>query len=277
LQNRYAAHPVENSLHALRDFTGHPSEVGDGSLGFESAEILYRAGAQGLPLPQIPQLPQSLPELSRLTALDLVGRKYLRLWAEANGATIDPAEFEKRWHAQGGLHGAEHHVYHDETQGRWFKRYYFGVNSGTLGEYLSRMRLHAMLFPATAYRLECFAINAKSKALAPIVSQPHVEVDIDQPPVSRKETSAAMALLGFESIQLKYNGVVDDGYFAYYHAPTGVLAHDLHDENVVRMANTGELAVIDPYISLARRGTWAALKVAEIGLRTPDDDPLPVA
>ena len=46
---------------------------------------------------------------------------------------------------------------------------------------------------------------------------------------------------------------------------------------LVRMANTGELAVNDPHIWLARRGTWAALKLAEIGLRTPDDDPLPVA
>jgi hypothetical protein len=52
-----------------------------------------------------------------------------------------------------------------------------------------------------------------------------------------------------------------------------VLAHDLHDENVVRLPETGELAVIDPYISLSRRGTWAAIKLAEIGFPTPDDDP----
>jgi hypothetical protein len=52
-----------------------------------------------------------------------------------------------------------------------------------------------------------------------------------------------------------------------------VLAHDLHDENVVRIPDTGELAVIDPYISLARRGTWAAIKLAEVGFTTPPDDP----
>ncbi len=38
---------------------------------------------------------------------------------------------------------------------------------------------------------------------------------------------------------------------------------------------TGELAVIDPYISLGRRGTWAALKLAEVGISCPADDPLP--
>jgi hypothetical protein len=32
---------------------------------------------------------------------------------------------------------------------------------------------------------------------------------------------------------------------------------------------------IDPYISLARRGTWAAIKLAEVGLSTPPDDPFP--
>lgn len=69
-QNCYAAHPVENSLHALRECTGHPGEISDGGLSFESAEILYRSGTQGLPLSQIPQLPQSFPELNRLTALD---------------------------------------------------------------------------------------------------------------------------------------------------------------------------------------------------------------
>ena len=53
--------------------------------------------------------------------------------------------------------------------GRWFKRLYFGVNHSTLGDYFDRMRLHAALFPETAYRLEGFTINPRSKALAPVV------------------------------------------------------------------------------------------------------------
>ena len=44
----------------------------------------------------------------------------------------------------------------------------------------------------------------------------------------------------------------------YYRPETGVLVHDLHDENVVRMQETGELAVIDPFITLARTGTPTA-------------------
>jgi hypothetical protein len=41
------------------------------------------------------------------------------------------------------------------------------------------------------------------------------------------------------------------------------------------MQDTGELAVIDPYLSLARNGTWAALKLAEVGITIPPDDILP--
>lgn len=83
-----------------------------------------------------------------------------------------------------------------------------------------------------------------------------------------------MGEIGFDPVQLRHDGVVDDGYFAFYHPSFGILVHDLHDENVVRMQGTGELAVIDPYLSLARRGTWAAVKLAEIGIKTPPDDPL---
>jgi hypothetical protein len=79
--------------------------------------------------------------------------------------------------------------------------------------------------------------------------------------------------MGFAPVQLIHDGIRDDGYFAYLHPVTGVLAHDLHDENVVRIPETGDLAVIDPYISLARLGTWAAIKLAEIGYPTPPDDP----
>ena len=64
-----------------------------------------------------------------------------------------------------------------------------------------------------------------------------------------------------------------DDFFAYLDHVSGVLAHDLNDENVVRIPETESLAVIDPYISLARQGTLAALKLAEIGFPIPPDDP----
>ncbi len=255
---RCAAHPVENTLRYFRALLGDPGEACDRGLDFQSAESLHRAGAQGLPLPEIPQLPHSVVQLSRLRASDLAGEKHLRLWAEKHDATLAEAAFDIHWQAQGRLGGAEHHVHHDEATGRWFKRLYQCVNGCTLGDYFDRMRLHAVLFPETAYRLEGFVINPKSKALAPVVSQPHVEVALDQPLVTPEEVAALMDTMGFAYVRLSHNGVVDDGYHAYYHAATGVLVHDLHDENVVRMARTHELAVIDPDISLARRGTWTA-------------------
>ena len=270
--NRYAAHPIETALRALRTLTPDSGEEGYAGFDFESAESIYRAGAQGLRLPEIPQFPESLRELSRLSAVDRAGRTHLRRWVESDGPVFDEAVFLTAWAAQGRRGGAEHHVYHDQEKGRWFKRLYHGVNQSTLGDYFERMRLHAVLFPETAYRLEGFTINPKSKVLAPVVSQPHVEIDTGRPPVSKVETDALMAAIGFASVQLYHNEVLDDGYFAYVHPQTGVLAYDLHDENVVRVPGLADLAVIDPYISLVRRGSWAAIKLAEIGLQCPSDD-----
>lgn len=274
-QHHHALHPIEAALQYHRADAEIPGEEGHGCLGFEQAEAHYRAGAQGLRLPEIPQLAQQLRELSRLGPVDRAGRKALRKWAEEYGHVIDEDHFFRLWEAQGKRGGAEHQVYHDQESGRWIKRLYHGVNSSTLGDYLVRMRLHTALFPETAYRLEGFTINPRNKELVPVVSQPHVEVDISRPLVTKSETDDLLAAMGFASVQMIHDGVLDDGYFAYLHPVTGVLAHDLHDENVVRLPETDGLAVIDPYISLARRGTWAAIKLAEVGYPTPPDDPSP--
>ena len=269
---RYAAHPVETVLQHFRSQAESLGEEGDGGADFQRVESIYRSGAQGLRLSEIPELPKNLRELSRLATVDRAGRTILRRWVEDQGPVFDESDFKAAWNAQGQRGGAEHHVYHDQDQGRWFKRLYYGVNLSTLGEYFDRMRLHSVIFSETAYRLEGFTINAKSKALAPVVSQPHVEVDILRPPVSKGETDELMAGMGFAPVQLYHNDVLDDGYFAYLHPITGVLAHDLHDENVVRVPESEALAVIDPYISLARRGSWAAFKLEEIGLPPPSDE-----
>jgi len=181
-QHRYAIHPIEAALQYHRAEAEIPGEKGHGDFGFEEAEAHYRAGAQGLRLPEIPQLPQQLRELSRLGPIDRAGRIALRKWAEARGHIFDEERFFQLWLAQGKRGGAEHQVYHDQEMGRWIKR-------------------------------------------------------------------------------------------LYLHPVTGVLAHDLHDENVVRLPECDDLAVIDPYIALARRGTWAAIKLAEVGFPSPPDDP----
>ena len=168
---RYALHPIETALSYHRAAAEIPGGEGHGGCGFEWAERLYRAGTQGLPLSEIPQLAENIRELSRAAAVDRAGRKALRQWVEEHGPLVDENAFSKDWLAQ-----------------------------------------------------------------------------------------------------LMHSGVRDDGYFAYLHPLSGVLAHDLHDENVVRMPKSDDLAVIDPYISLARRGTWAAIKLAEIGYPPPADD-----
>lgn len=270
----YARHPVQSSVRTLGSCLPSIGPEGLDGHGFQAAESYYRAGAQGLRLSEIPQLPQSLIQLSRLGSVDRAGRLSLRRWIEAEGRSYDESAFLARWEAQGRLGGAEHQVFYDENSGRWFKRLYACVNGSTLGDYFDRMLLHAAVFPETAYRLEGFTINPKSRFLAPVVSQPHVAVDIGQPPVSKEETDSLMADLGFVPVRLRYDGVVDDGYRAYHLPCPGILAHDLHDENVVRMDPGGELAVIDPYLSLDRKGTWAAMKPAEIGIDGLADDPV---
>ena len=274
-QGRYALHPIETAFRHHRASTEDLGEEGDRGLDFAEAESHYRTGAQGLRLSEIPQLPQQLRELSRLGVVDRAGRKSLRIWTEVNGRVFDGDAFFRNWDAQEKPGGAEHQVCYDQSTNRWFKRLYHGVHQTTLGDYLVRMRLHAVLFPETAYRLEGFTINAKSKELAPVVSQLHVKVDTGRPLVSKSETDDLMAAMGFAPVQLMHDGVQDDGYFAYLHPVTGVLVHDLHDENVVRLYGTDELAVIDPYISLVRSGTWAAIKLAEVGYPPPPDDYFP--
>ena len=161
-QGRYAIHPIEAAFRHHRATAEGLGEAGDCGLGFAAAESHYRRGAQGLRLSEIPQLPQQLRELSRLGGVDRAGRKALRKWAEDSGKVFDEDAFFQSWEAQGKPGGAEHQVFHDQHTNRWFKRLYHGVNQSNLGDYLVRMRLHAVLFPETAYRLEGFTMGAFS-------------------------------------------------------------------------------------------------------------------
>jgi hypothetical protein len=117
-QQVHALHPVEAALQYHRAQAEIPGEEGHGGCGFEEAEAHYRAGAQGLRLSEIPQLPQQLRELSRLGPVDRAGRKALRSWAESSGHVINEDRFLKHWIAQGKRGGAEHQVYYDPESGR---------------------------------------------------------------------------------------------------------------------------------------------------------------
>lgn len=78
----YALHPVEAVIQYHRDPAEISGEESHGGLDFEQAEAHYRAGAQGLRLSEIPQLPQQLRELSRLSVVDRAGRRTLPVSAE---------------------------------------------------------------------------------------------------------------------------------------------------------------------------------------------------
>ena len=109
----HALHPVEAALQYHRASAEISGGEGHGGCGFAEAEAHYRAGAQGLRLSEIPQLPQQLRELSRLGDVDRAGRKALRKWAEDHGKVFDEASFHHRWESQGKRGGAEHQVYYD--------------------------------------------------------------------------------------------------------------------------------------------------------------------
>ena len=119
-QQRYALHPVEPTLRHLRAEAETNGTESGGQFDFEQAESVYRRGAQGLRLSQIPKLPEKISELSRLGNVDRAGRKAVRYWAEANDLVIPEGYFFERWATQGRLGGAEHQVFHDEESGRWF-------------------------------------------------------------------------------------------------------------------------------------------------------------
>jgi len=72
---RYALHPVEAVIQYHRATAEISGEESHGGLHFEQAEAHYRAGAQGLRLSEVPQLPQQLRELSRLSAVDRNGAR----------------------------------------------------------------------------------------------------------------------------------------------------------------------------------------------------------
>lgn len=65
-QLHHALHPVEAALQYHRAAAQGSGAPCDAAVGFEQAESHYRAGAQGLRLSEIPQLPQQLRQLSAL-------------------------------------------------------------------------------------------------------------------------------------------------------------------------------------------------------------------
>jgi hypothetical protein len=120
LENKSARFPVQLCFRLLGRDVASFGEEGVDCLDFQAADGIYRAGAQGLPVSQIPQLPQSLVPISRLSVVDQAGRTSLLRWVEGIGRIFDESEFTARWNSQEQIGGAEHQVCYDEDSGRWF-------------------------------------------------------------------------------------------------------------------------------------------------------------
>lgn len=221
----------------------------------EAARRLYQAasvarGARASRLRSSESTPSIAPRLSggRVDPQQRVEQEtVLRAWAEENGMLLGRDfydEFVEKIDALedagSNASGGEADVYYVLNEDRWIKMHeslishQFESHSG----FLDRLLLHNELFPETAYTLEGFA-EAPNGRLVPIISQPHVEVKVDEfgNPVAASEAQVdeLMEGLGFEK----------RGSDSYVRG--NIEVKDLHKENVLVDAD-GKFQVIDPII-----------------------------
>ncbi len=75
--------------------------------------------------------------------------------------------------------------------------------------------------------------------------------------------------MDFAPVQLMHDGVRDDGYFAYLNPVSGVLAHDLHDENVARLPETAASSSATDLENLIVRAGPHSVQVAGASRASP--------
>ncbi len=157
----------------------------------------------------------------------------LRVWAESKGLMLDDSKFEKEWKKDGQQQGAEHDVYFNPEQQRWFKRNNLS-NHGNYLEYFHRLQLHNYRFQEAPVRFEGFV--EYEGELLPVTSQEHIEAERG---ASREEVRLLMEQLGFMP--------VDDPTRPndYVNTATGEEVNDLHDENAV-IDRDGNVSIFDP-------------------------------
>lgn len=163
--------------------------------------------------------------------------KLLREWVQSKGKLLDNDEFTRRVGLQGedDPSGGEQDVYYDEGTGRWWKRNTLILHqmNGWHASFVDRLLLHNYLFPETAYRLEGYV--EEGGLLMPVVSQPDVEATRG---VGRQEAEAYMGSVGYR------RGGGDNYWLG------GLMVGDLHDENILIEAHSGQVAIIDPEITV---------------------------
>ena len=181
----------------------------------------------------------------------------LREWAVAEGLMLTGEDCLCQWERDGKLGGTEHQIWLDEQAGRVFKLNNLSFHVCWL-EYFHRLALHNHLFPDTQMKLEGFV--ECDGTLMPVTSQAVIQAVRG---ATREETQLFMQRLGFAPISGKAND--------YLHAEQGLIAEDLHDENVL-IDIMGSIVILDPVMyldessKLERLQRWAA---AELPSRQP--------
>jgi len=206
-----------------------------GSAGEAIAETLERvhqaSERSGIPLPKTKT---ERYELHR--ALRTIEEQQLR--SRLTGLFVEPGEFQSHWFAADSLGGAEQKVY--PTGDCEYIKANNGSYHGHWLQYIERLRLHAILFPDTAYKV--VGLLDDNGQLAIVVSQPEVYAAKDSEGsyigASRAQVEKHMASLG----AFRFRN--DD----YYLASEDLLIEDLHDENVLLGSDGETLRFIDPVI-----------------------------
>ncbi len=110
-------------------------------------------------------------QLARNTFLP-VEREAIREWAKEQSLILDNSQFNKQWEAQGKRGGAEHDVYFNEEDARWYKRQRLTMND-SYADYFQRLILTNALNETADgkfdYRIEGFIEDGEN--LYPVVSQ----------------------------------------------------------------------------------------------------------
>lgn len=170
------------------------------------------------------------------------------MWSASKGLIRPWDEFDLPWRDQGGFAGGEHDVYFRDD--RVWKRHVAeeALDFGTYFSYLTRIALHALIFPETPYRLEGFT-ESPDGVLMTLLSQPEVRYDPERW-MEPAEVDWLMARRGFRKAGA-----------TCYISEDGILeVSDMHTENVV-LYHTGTdervLAVVDADINLIPPG-WSS-------------------
>jgi phosphoribosylformylglycinamidine (FGAM) synthase-like enzyme/phosphoribosylformylglycinamidine (FGAM) synthase-like amidotransferase family enzyme len=206
-----------------------------GAAGEAIAQVLERvhqaSERSGIP---VPKTKSERYDLHR--ALRTLEEQQLR--SRLTGLFLDPGEFERRWLEADSLGGAEQKVY---PAGNCE---YIKANNGSYHghwlQYFERLRLHAILFPDTAYQI--VGLLDDGGQLAIVVSQPEAyaakDSDGNYIGASRPRVEAHMNALG----AFRFRN--DD----YYLPSEDLFIEDLHDENVLVGEDGETLRFIDPVI-----------------------------